>query len=299
MGGKGGELWRRITYRLPPPPSNNPSATSCGTDHSSSLSSMSGMPSASASAALADGGSGILEEVDRAGRMTTLHPGGFFEYLKGLLERHTMAFIGSDVEGLPFNFWGGLVGYLGYELKAECGGRNAHSSPTPDASFFLSDQFLALDHLQGDIYVLALYNTTEGEEKGLSAETKARTWVDATVSSIEGLLHNERPAGPQVDEHPLGDNNDRNHAGHGEIVPCDSCVESKDGRGACCAPTRDGITAPFRLRHSKEQYMANIESYRQALYDGESYEVRFLFTMLSGYVIFPSSFPYHIIHLIM
>ena len=55
----------------------------------------------------------------------------------------------EDAAALPFNFWGGLVGYLGYELKAECGGAAAHRSPTPDAAFFLADQALALDHHTG------------------------------------------------------------------------------------------------------------------------------------------------------
>ena len=43
-------------------------------------------------------------------------------------------------EGLPFDFWGGLVGYLGYELKAESGGDAAHTSSLPDAAFFLADR---------------------------------------------------------------------------------------------------------------------------------------------------------------
>ena len=55
----------------------------------------------------------------------------------------------EDAAALPFNFWGGLVGYLGYELKAECGGRAAHAAPTPDAALFLADRLLALDHAEG------------------------------------------------------------------------------------------------------------------------------------------------------
>jgi len=32
----------------------------------------------------------------------------------------------------------GLVGYLGFELKAECGGARAHASPSPDAAMFFA-----------------------------------------------------------------------------------------------------------------------------------------------------------------
>lgn len=41
---------------------------------------------------------------------------------------------------LPFDFWGGFVGYLGYELKAQCGGSAAHQSETPDAALFCVDR---------------------------------------------------------------------------------------------------------------------------------------------------------------
>ncbi len=35
---------------------------------------------------------------------------------------------------------GGFVGYLGYELKADCGARNLHSSDLPDAAFMLANR---------------------------------------------------------------------------------------------------------------------------------------------------------------
>ena len=64
----------------------------------------------------------------------------------------------EEEDSLPFDFWGGFVGYLGYELRAECGasGASAASSPLPDAAFFFADRLLALDHETGDVFCLAL-----------------------------------------------------------------------------------------------------------------------------------------------
>ncbi len=41
---------------------------------------------------------------------------------------------------------GGFVGYLGYELKADCGATNLHSSDLPDAALMLRQPGLAVDH---------------------------------------------------------------------------------------------------------------------------------------------------------
>ena len=52
-----------------------------------------------------------------------------FDYCRRELER-----LRADAPELPFDFVGGFAGYLGFELKAECGGRAAHASPLPDAA---------------------------------------------------------------------------------------------------------------------------------------------------------------------
>ena len=41
---------------------------------------------------------------------------------------------GADAPELPFDFTCGFAGYLGYELKADCGGELVHRSPLPDAA---------------------------------------------------------------------------------------------------------------------------------------------------------------------
>ena len=63
-----------------------------------------------------------------------------WDYLKELLQAYKLPTSGSLAEQLPFDFWGGLVGYLGYELKAELGGLHAHQAATPDAAMFLADR---------------------------------------------------------------------------------------------------------------------------------------------------------------
>ena len=60
--------------------------------------------------------------------------------------RDRLARLRTDAPELPFDFTCGFAGYLGYELKAECGGRPAHASPLPDAALVLCDRLIAFDH---------------------------------------------------------------------------------------------------------------------------------------------------------
>ena len=52
-----------------------------------------------------------------------------WDYLKHQLQVLKLEIADETAQQVPFDFWGGYVGYLGYELKAECGGEHAHQAP--------------------------------------------------------------------------------------------------------------------------------------------------------------------------
>lgn len=101
---------------------------------------------------------------------------GFFEYLnKELL---SLCHEEKDYEGLPFDFYGGFIGYIGYNLKVECGAAsNAHKSTTPDACFFFADNLVVIDHHTNDVYVLSL-------QEGNTTKTQ---WLDDTEKKLVSL----------------------------------------------------------------------------------------------------------------
>ncbi len=66
--------------------------------------------------------------------------------------------------GLPFDFLGGYVGYLGYEVKGECGGQHTHPADTPDASFLYIERFLAFDHQQRTVFLVQLMEPNSEDE---------------------------------------------------------------------------------------------------------------------------------------
>jgi para-aminobenzoate synthetase len=88
-----------------------------------------------------------------------------FNYLKNeLRDRHCSA------PELPFDFVGGFVGYLGYEMKAECGGAAAHRSPYPDSRLIFADRFLAFDHQEHCLYLVC--------ETTMAESASANAWLD-------------------------------------------------------------------------------------------------------------------------
>ncbi|NEQ05814.1 MAG: aminodeoxychorismate synthase component I [Moorea sp. SIO4E2] len=90
---------------------------------------------------------------------TTHRRESIFSYLHRELERRY-----NCLEGLPFDFNCGFVGYFGYELKAECGGNIVHQSQFPDAMFLLADRIIAFDHQEQVTYLLCLTKKGETEQ---------------------------------------------------------------------------------------------------------------------------------------
>lgn len=77
---------------------------------------------------------------------------------------------------LPFDFNCGFVGYFGYELKEECGGKKEHDSNIHDVMFILSDRIIAFDHLEGKTYLVTY------------AHKDNKQAAEAWLNDFEGLL---------------------------------------------------------------------------------------------------------------
>lgn len=154
MGGKGGSLWKQITFRL-----SDPSEVTCTS------------------------GGHISIEDDQGLSTTTYLEDGFFHYMNQELQ--SIHYDEKDYEGLPFEFYGGYIGYLGYGLKVECGvPHNRHKAGTPDACFFFADNLIVIDHTNNDIYTLSVHDQTK----------KPTTWLD----DVEQILIALKASAPKT-----------------------------------------------------------------------------------------------------
>ncbi|MDX6636236.1 MAG: para-aminobenzoate synthetase [Solirubrobacterales bacterium] len=123
--------------------------------------------------------------VNRGGVETVEHR-SIFDYLQRELGRIAV----DPPDGVERGLVGGYVGYLGYELKADCGSPNVHSSDLPDAALMLANRVVAVDHTRDETYVFAL---CRGEDP------EAELWLDAAVELIERAIAEppaERPLAP-------------------------------------------------------------------------------------------------------
>jgi para-aminobenzoate synthetase len=102
--------------------------------------------------------------------------------------RDELARMRTDEPELPFDFTCGFAGYLGYELKAECGGRLTHSSPLPDAALMLCDRLVAFDHQERRVHLVALADAAGAGE--------ARTWLAATAGRLQEIVGEPPPLPP-------------------------------------------------------------------------------------------------------
>jgi para-aminobenzoate synthetase len=171
--------------------------------------------------------------VEHGGRVE-VRAESIFDYLGGELER--LRQLSAD---LPFGFDCGFAGYLGYELKAECDGADAHRASTPDAAFVLADRLIAFDHAERHTYLLALAP------------------AESELHQILG------PAGREFDAVRCAAGARR-------------WIEETEGRLAALptlAEPRAIASSPLVPRRSHQRYREDIEACKRYLTTGHSYEI--------------------------
>jgi para-aminobenzoate synthetase len=99
--------------------------------------------------------------------------------------------------GVDRGLMGGYVGYLGYELKADCGATNVHSSDLPDAALMFANRVVAVDHARERTHVFALCRVEDPVERAT-----ATTWLDETTRLAAAAICSpppERPLDPPAE----------------------------------------------------------------------------------------------------
>lgn len=84
----------------------------------------------------------------------------------------------SALDHLDLGFKLGWVGYLGYELKAECGADRAHTSPYSDMSLLFADRALAVDHHNNKVHLMWLTGADE------ISNQEQQQWVAEVVEAM-------------------------------------------------------------------------------------------------------------------
>ncbi|MCK1795256.1 aminodeoxychorismate synthase component I [Streptomyces sp. XM4193] len=111
---------------------------------------------------------------------TTEVAGTVFDYLREELHRRRI-----PAPDLPFDFVCGYVGYLGYELRADCGSPLARPSTADDAGWIFADRLVAVDHERGETHLLCLSRPDDADA------ARARRWIDRTAHSLRTLPRTE------------------------------------------------------------------------------------------------------------
>jgi para-aminobenzoate synthetase len=175
-------------------------------------------------------------EIERVGRPTRKVAASVFDYLGRQLTSRRV-----DGAGLPFDFTGGYVGYFGYEMKADCGSPNRHTSDVPDACWLFADRLIAVDHLKRFTYAVCLAEDTP------QAAREAEDWLESTLAQLTFVATEPDPTEALALPTPTG--------------LTDPDLDSDPG-----------AAEPWLVR-DRATYLADIESCKGELRAGTSYEV--------------------------
>ncbi|MCG2623205.1 aminodeoxychorismate synthase component I [Arthrobacter sp. I2-34] len=173
-----------------------------------------------------------------AGTLTSRIRGPFFRWL----ESAWAAGPGLPAQ-VPGEFALGWIGYLGYELKREAGGRDVPSQ-VPDAAMIFAGRAVLLDHVGRCTWLLALQDAD-----GASGD-EVRDWLATARAAVETA------GSPSAVTAKDGAAEDRAAAGSGSTA--------QDGAAA-------GLR--FTVRDSRSEYLAKIRTAQDQIREGNSYEI--------------------------
>lgn len=133
-----------------------------------------------------------------------------FSYLAGVLEQlRPQQYVEHGTDGAvahaPVPFCGGLVGYLGYEMRHEAGAsagprgavyghgteRRIETGPgswAPSAAWLVADRVVAVDHDTHAVHLLSLYDAASA-----SSQQAAMSWIDETTRTIVRIGSSDAP----------------------------------------------------------------------------------------------------------
>jgi para-aminobenzoate synthetase len=80
---------------------------------------------------------------------------------------------------LPFDFRGGFVGYLSYEMKGLFGAARGHANPAPDLLWMRVQRFIAIDPLRGTCWIVAVARESE--------QAAAHAWIDTIAARLDAI----------------------------------------------------------------------------------------------------------------
>ncbi len=110
-----------------------------------------------------------------------------FDHLNKRLASHGML----QPPGYQPPFVGGYVGYLGYELREDCGATKGPKSPHPDARLIFADRFIAFDNLEQRMWVACL-DLPENVER-------AKGWLNGVMASLDQIRESDMAEPTPID----------------------------------------------------------------------------------------------------
>jgi para-aminobenzoate synthetase len=204
----------------------------------------------------------VLEYDVEAGRIdahraqgTTSERGTIFDVLDREISKRAI----EAPVGLPPGLLGGFVGYLGYELKADCGSPNVHKSDVPDAVMMLANRLVAVDHVGHRTHLIAL---CRGDEAG------AEQWLDEAEAVVQEALG--APTAPTRPVESSGEDHISFHCGRGrrqylaDIARCQAELAAGESYEVCLTDqiSTDASPDPFELyRHLRRSNPSPFAAY--------------------------------------